>query len=118
MRFLGVGEWNDLGDMYMRLIGAGHEVRVHIAEPEGRDILAGMVPLVEDWRAELDWVRKAGRDGVILFEGANTGQTQDQLRGEGFQVIGGSAEGDRLENERAYAQRVMSDAGMRTAGTH
>jgi phosphoribosylamine---glycine ligase len=118
MRFLGVGEWNDLGDMYMRLIGAGHEVRVHIAEAEGRDILAGMVPLIEDWRAELDWVREAGRDGIVLFEGANTGETQDQLRGQGFQVIGGSAEGDRLENERAYAQQVMSEAGMRTAATH
>ncbi|HLE57564.1 MAG TPA: hypothetical protein VJB15_10810 [Rhodothermia bacterium] len=30
MRFLGVGETNDLGDMYLRLIARGHEVRVSI----------------------------------------------------------------------------------------
>jgi phosphoribosylamine--glycine ligase len=54
--------------------------------------------------------------GIILFENvANSGGlVQDKLRKEGFLVIGGCAYGDRLENDRAYAQRVLADIGLQT----
>ncbi|HEX5056466.1 MAG TPA: phosphoribosylamine--glycine ligase [Gammaproteobacteria bacterium] len=115
MRFLGIGEYCSLGDMYYRLAGAGHEVRVYIETPEARDIYGGMLQQTPHWYLELDWVRAAGKDGVIIFESALKGAIQDRLRRDGFQVIGGSAFGDRLENERAFGQEILRALGLPTA---
>jgi phosphoribosylamine--glycine ligase len=117
MRFLGIGDTCDLGALYLRLLKEGHEVKVSIAEPLAHGTLAGMVERVSAWRAQLDWVKEAGSDGVILFENVAHGRglVQDELRSQGFNVIGGSAFGDRLENDRAYAQEILAELGLRTA---
>jgi phosphoribosylamine--glycine ligase len=114
MRFLGVGDYCDLGALYLRLIEERHEVKVAIANPLCRGTLVGMVEQTPDWRRELDWIRAAGDGGIILFENVEhgRGEEQDALRRDGFHVIGGSAYGDRLENDRAYAQRVLADLGL------
>jgi phosphoribosylamine--glycine ligase len=120
MRFLGVTETCDLGALYMRLLAEGHEVRVSVRDDRAQGTMAGLVPRAADWEAELDWVRAAGDQGVILFEAVSEGfgARQDGLRRDGFAVIGGSAFGDRLENDRAYAQHVLSELGLQVAGTH
>ena len=114
MRFLGIGDTGDLGSLYLRLAAEGHDVRVYIREPLCHGTLAGMIPRVDDWQHELNWIRAAGQDGIILFEGVsdNAGARQDALRAEGFNVIGGSAFGDRLENDRLYAQGVLRGLGL------
>lgn len=114
MRFLGVTETCDLGALYLSLLREGHEVRVCILEPAARGTLAGLCPQVSDWREELGWIREAGPAGVILFEAvtAGFGALQDELRRAGFNVIGGSAYGDRLENDRFYAQEVLAQLGF------
>ena len=115
MRVLGITETCDLGSLYMRLLADGHEVKVSITEPLAKGTMAGLVPHVRDWRAELDWVRAASADGVILFEAIGFGELQDQLRGDGFNVIGGSALGDRLENDRAFALNLLRVQGLHIA---
>ncbi|HLL30634.1 MAG TPA: hypothetical protein VK403_06530 [Allosphingosinicella sp.] len=114
MRFLGVTETCDLGSLYMRLVADGHEVKVFVEDEGARGTMVDLVPKTADWRAELDWV---GREGIILFEAVSEGYgaLQDRLRGEGYRVIGGSAFGDRLENDRAYAQGLLAGLGLRTA---
>ena len=88
MRILGITETCDLGSLYLRLIGEGHEVRVTVSEPLAAGTMAGMVPRAENWRDELPWVREAGREGVILFEATGFGALQDELRRAGYNVIG------------------------------
>src|SRR5688500_18590789 len=103
MRVLGVGETCDLGALYLSLAAEGHEVRAAVSHALAQGTMAGLIEIVPDWRAQLHWVRAAGADGVILFESVSEGfgELQDALRRDGFNVIGGSAYGDRLENDRA-----------------
>ena len=117
MRFLGIGDYCDLGSLYLRLVADGHDVRVSVAEPLCKGTLSGLVPHTEDWEGDLPWIRSAGDDGIILFENVagGRGARQDELREEGFLVIGGSAFGDRLENDRAYAQKILSELGLPVA---
>jgi phosphoribosylamine---glycine ligase len=119
MRFLGVGYSLDLGSLYLRLIEEGHEVKAAVTEPLAAGTLAGLVPHVSDWRDELGWVRDAGQDGIILFESVaeGSGTTQDALRRDGYRVVGGCAWGDRIENDRAYAQAVLAEDGFQVAPT-
>src|SRR4051794_5351056 len=114
MRFLGIGDSCDLGALYLSLLRGGHQVRVDIANPLCHGTLAGLVERSSDWRRELDWVREAQDEGIILFENVaeKRGAIQDQLRQDGFNVIGGSGYGDRLENDRGYAQNILSDIGL------
>lgn len=114
MHFLGVSETCDLGALYLRLQAEGHEVKVAVSEPLAEGTLAGLVPRVSDWQAELEWIREAGENGIILFEAVSEGfgALQDDLRRQGFKVIGGSAFGDRLENDRAFAQELLARLGF------
>jgi phosphoribosylamine--glycine ligase len=117
MRFLGVGDACELGALYVSLVREGHDVKVDIADPLCHGTLAGLVERTKDWRRELDWV---GRDGIILFENVakSRGAVQDHLRESGYRVIGGSAFGDKLETDRAYAQRVLAELGLSVCRTH
>ncbi|MCH8614883.1 hypothetical protein LZ016_02025 [Sphingomonas sp. SM33] len=117
MRVLGITETCDLGSLYRRLLGEGHEVKVSISNPLASGTMAGIVPRSDDWRADLEWIREAGADGLLLFEAIGFGELQDQLRVGGFNVVGGSAFGDRLENDRAFAQQLLSDLGQQIAPT-
>ncbi len=111
MRILAIGRRVYLGDMFLSLMRDGHDVRVHATEPDRR-AFGGMIDTVADWRALLPWV---GTEGIVLFEGVDSGATQDRLRADGYRVVGGSALGDRLENDRAFGQAALAGLALPTA---
>src|SRR5437764_1715636 len=117
VRVLGIGDSCDLGALYMRLLAEGHDVKVYVGNPICHGTLAGLVTHVPDWRQELGWIHAAGQEGLILFENVEKqrGGLQDELRRDGFNVIGGSAYGDRLENDRGFAQGILRRLGLSIA---
>jgi phosphoribosylamine--glycine ligase len=120
MRFLGIGDYCDLASLYLRLQEEGHEVKVSIANSLCQDTLCDLVSHVDDWRSEIDWIRAAGSQGIVLFENAaeQRGAVQDAMRRDGLYVIGGSAFGDRLENDRAFAQEILRGLGLAVCPVH
>lgn len=90
-------------------------MKVTVSEPLAKGTMAGLVPRAEDWRKELEWVREGGQEGIILFEAVGFGELQDRLRADGFNVIGGGAFGDRLENDRTFAFDLLARQGMNIA---
>ncbi|MEO8550569.1 MAG: phosphoribosylglycinamide synthetase C domain-containing protein [Kofleriaceae bacterium] len=116
MRVLGIGNYNDLGSIYMRCASEGHDARVFIAEEGSRDVLRGLVPQEPDLEAAIAWA--AADDHVILVEDSGWGAQQDAWRARGLHVLGSSMLGDRLEEDRAFGQQVLRDAGLHTLPTH
>ncbi|HEY7986310.1 MAG TPA: phosphoribosylamine--glycine ligase, partial [Methylophilaceae bacterium] len=104
--------------MYFRLSEQGHEVKIFVESPESQDIYQGMLERVEDWAEALPWIREAGNEGIILFEGTGFGEIQDELRRDGYQVIGGSTFGDKLESDRSYGQQMFAKMGLKIVASH
>ena len=87
----------------------GNEVKLYIHKSDWKKCLDGIVPKVSNWRNELSWV---GKEGLIIFDDVIFGEDQDELRREGYRVVGGSKLADRLENERNYFPKILGDYGI------
>lgn len=95
-----------------RLQEEGNDVKVYVHKKSERQHYDGILKRkVSDWKKELDWV---GKKGLIVFDYAEFGKTQDKLRKAGYNVVGGCHIGDLLENNRKFGQRVFSQLGMET----
>lgn len=109
MRVLLISDDLSALDLCRRLKEEGHDVRMHCPDPDLKTCYRGIVPRVRSAETGIAWV---GKGGLILFDNTGHGEWQDELRRDGYAVVGGSAGGDRLEDDRAYAARVMAAAGI------
>lgn len=97
------------GDLAYSLQKEGCDVKIFIKDKGVSDCFDGILKKVHRWRDELEWV---GRDGLIVFDDVGYGKVQDVLRANGYQVVGGSEEGDRFELDRLYGQSILREAGI------
>ena len=109
MKILCISKDLAIADLLMRLKREGHAVKVFISDKKERVNYEGMLEKVDDWKRELPWV---GKDGFILFDNVGFGQLQDELRKDGYWVVGGSVLGDKLEHDRQYGQKIFSMCGI------
>jgi len=92
-----------------RLHHEGHAVRAHVGNPGYRRTLDGWIPKISDLDEGLDWVGKAG---LVVCDDNGFGELADSLRTRGYSVVGGSAGGDLLEDDREHAQKVFAAHGL------
>ena len=108
MRVLFVSGEMIAGDLAYRLKLEGCEVKLFIKDDGIKDCFDGLVKKTYNWKKELDWV---GKRGLIVFDDVGYGNTQDKLRKNGHLVIGGSGDGDLLELDRIYGQKILKSYG-------
>lgn len=99
------------GDLALRLKREGCEVKLFIEHAEQGQCLDGFIDKTDDWKKELSWV---GKDGLIVFDDVGYGEQQDELRQKGYNVVGGSAGGDRLEKDRSFGDQIFRESGLET----
>lgn len=115
MRILFVTDDFSGASLCARLAQEGNDVRAHVGNPAHVQTLDGWINKVPTLEAGLDWV---GKDGLIVCDDNGFGPLQDRLRTDGFSVVGGSAGGDLLEDDREHAQVVFAAHGLKTIPTH
>ncbi len=112
MNILFVSEDLSGGDLAYRLKKEGNKVRLFIHDKKQRKNLKGMVDQVEKWGDHINWVGK--KKGLIIFDSTGFGEHQDRLRKEGYSVVGGSAMGDKIEDDRHFGKEIMEQCGIIT----
>lgn len=109
MRILFISEELVAAELSLVLKNEGNEVKLFIANSNLRGCYEGLVEKTSDWKQELEWV---GKNGLVVFDDVGYGKEQDTLRKEGYQVVGGSEMGDRIEEDRAYGQKILAENGI------
>ena len=95
-----------------KLVKEGNAVKVYEIEKSWLNKFKRPgVEFVCDWKKELKWVDK---EGLVAFDYTGMGKIQDDLRKEGYSVFGGCEQGEMLENNRQYGQKIFSTVGIRT----
>lgn len=97
-----------------RLFQEGHDIRLFIdCEDElVTKALDGIVKKIGSIKEGVEWV---GKEGLIIFDYVGYGELQDELRKNGYSVIGGNKFGDKLEENRQYGQKILSTCGVKIA---
>ncbi|MBM4310796.1 MAG: hypothetical protein FJ119_07610 [Deltaproteobacteria bacterium] len=116
LRILIISKECDPIDLGRRLVEEGNAVKYYCDTPGYERVGLGFgIKKVADWKRELGWV---GKSGLIIFDYTGFGKTQDELRAQGYAVVGGCEAADRLELDRDYANDILRGHGLTTIPLH
>jgi phosphoribosylamine---glycine ligase len=105
--FLFVSLTGLISDIAWQVSKEGHEVRYFIADKKERDIADGFVAKSKDWEKDKDWA-----DIIVFDDTLGQGEKAQALRKEDKPIIGGTAYGDKLEDDRSFGQEELRKAGV------
>jgi phosphoribosylamine--glycine ligase len=96
-----------ISDIAWQTVREGHDVKYFIESEDEREIADGLVPKVQDWQREVEWA-----DVVVFDDVLGQGAKAQALRQQGKLVVGGSPYSDKLEDDRAFGQQELKNAGV------
>ncbi len=108
MKFLFYSDCGNALGAALKVKSEGNSVALWTKDPKGSSIGKGLVDSIYDWKFTPD------ESTVNVFDTTNFGHMADLFRLGGLPVVGGSMIADRLEMDRAFAKKIMKDAGIAT----
>ena len=106
-KFLFVSIDGLISDIAWQVLKEGHKVKYYIEDKEEKEVGDGFVPKTENWDEEVDWA-----DVIVFDDVLGQGKKAQKLREEGRLVIGGTPYTDKLEDDRAFGQEELKNAGV------
>lgn len=107
MNFLFVSYDGLIGDLAWTVVKEGHDVKYAIKNPDDREVGSGFVPIIDDWRPEVDWA-----DVIVFDDVLGMGTDAKALRDAGKLVVGGTPYTDMLEDDRSFGQEELKKHGI------
>src|SRR5215510_10411629 len=107
MKYLFVSLDGLIGDIAWEVVKEGHDVKFFINDAAEKEIADGFVPKTDNWEADVDWA-----DLIVFDDVLGQGTHADRLRKAGKLVVGGTPYTDRLEDDRAFGQQELKNAGV------
>jgi len=96
-----------IADIAWEVAKEGEEVRLWIKDPDEQEIGDGFVPKSADWRKDVAWA-----DLVVFDDVLGMGEMAQEVRRASKLVVGGSPYTDKLEDDRAFGQLELKNAGV------
>lgn len=107
MNFLFVSVFGESQALAQTLLDEGHSVKLHIKDKKFQDVGRGLIPRTRAWKPHVAWA------DVIVFDDADLGRECEDMRSRGYLCVGGNRFGDKLENERLFGQKILTNAGIK-----
>ena len=106
-KFLFVSLDGLIADIAWHVAKEGHDVKLFVESETEREIADGFVPKSTNWERDVKWA-----DVVVFDDVLGQGAKAAKLRDAGKLVVGGTPYIDRLEDDRAFGQQELKDAGV------
>jgi phosphoribosylamine--glycine ligase len=106
-KFLFVSLDGLIADTAWQIVKEGHAAKLFIASESEREIGDGFVPKTSDWERDVPWA-----DIIVFDDVLGQGAKAAKLRAAGKLVVGGTPYTDRLEDDRAFGQQELKNAGV------
>lgn len=108
MKFFIYSKCGECAGLGLLLQNEGNGVQMYIKEPDYRTVYKGL----------LDQSSKIDKDAIVIFDSSGMGIEAERLRRDGYTVFGASKFHDKLESDREFGIKFMTDHDIEVPDTY